>query len=216
MGFFGRLSSKKKENAVDAELKEGESEYLMGIGYYEQQSYEESLKCFRSAAEKGHVGAQYRLGRMYYDGVCVELSEEEAYKWFKLAADKGEKESQFVLASMYIRGNGVEKISYYEAFKWFKAASENGHPGATMNLGYLYASGSGTAQSDSDAFKCYMSVAEKDNPYAQYSVGNLYNNYIRVHSEYYKEFLQACKEVNNIYGIFPENYEKQQLFFCDT
>lgn len=160
---------KPNDNADD----EPPAEFLLGIGYQNQRKYKKAAESFLIAAEKGHAGSQYHLGRLYYDGVGMDIDEEEAYKWFLKAAEQGDRDSQFMLGHMYEQGL-TTGMSYEKAFEWFKRSADNGHVGAMMNIGYMYAAGMGTEQSYEKAFECYMSAAEKQDPYAQYSVGNLY------------------------------------------
>ena len=43
----------------------------------------------KRAAEKGHMRAQYMLGRMYELGLGMRADPVHAYKWYSLAADQG-------------------------------------------------------------------------------------------------------------------------------
>lgn len=53
------------------------------------QSYTESAKWFRLAANQGYAHAQYMLGSMYLDGLGVSKSYTTAVKWFRLSANQG-------------------------------------------------------------------------------------------------------------------------------
>ena len=52
------------------------------------QDYQEALKWYQLAAEKGNAYAQSDLGDMYYNGEGVPQDYEEALKWYRLAAEK--------------------------------------------------------------------------------------------------------------------------------
>lgn len=68
------------KNSVD--FQDGEDAYSRG-------DYATALKKSRLLAEKGHAGAQYRLGVMYGAGQGVQRDSIEAQKWFGLAAAQG-------------------------------------------------------------------------------------------------------------------------------
>ena len=46
---------------------------------------------YRSAADQGHAGAQYRLGLCYANGKGVSKDVAEAKRWYQKAADRGHK-----------------------------------------------------------------------------------------------------------------------------
>ncbi len=48
----------------------------------------------KRAAEKGHVRAQYMLGRMYELGLGMRADPVQAYKWYSLSGGQGYKMSQ--------------------------------------------------------------------------------------------------------------------------
>ncbi len=55
------------------------------------QDYTETMKWYRMAAEQGHAGAQYGLGKMYANGQGVTQDYVQAHMWFNLAAAQGDK-----------------------------------------------------------------------------------------------------------------------------
>ena len=48
----------------------------------------------KRAAEKGHIRAQYMLGRMYELGLGMRADPVQAYKWYSLSGGQGYKMSQ--------------------------------------------------------------------------------------------------------------------------
>ena len=58
------------------------------------QDYEEAVKWYSRAAEKGHAYAQHNLGVMYATGQGVAKDYIEAHKWLNLAAAQGNKEAR--------------------------------------------------------------------------------------------------------------------------
>lgn len=61
----------------------------MGTVYYNGRDYERAVSCFRNAAEKEDVAAQYNLGVCYYNGQGVPQNTDLAAQWWFEAAMKG-------------------------------------------------------------------------------------------------------------------------------
>ena len=80
-----------------------------GVKLYNEDNYEEAVKLFRLAAEKGYARAQCNLGVCYEYGRGVEQSYEEAVKLYKLAAEQGNAIAQCNLGYCYKISQGVEK-----------------------------------------------------------------------------------------------------------
>ena len=96
--------------------------------------YEEAVKWFRLAADKGDAGGQFHLGNMYRTGNGVAQNHDEAVKWFRLAAGQGDASAQFNLGIVYKKGHGVNQ-SFEEAVGWFRLAAEQGHAKALIMCG---------------------------------------------------------------------------------
>ena len=141
-------------------------------------------------AEKGHPGAQFRLAKMYRDGIGVEKDKELALKWMKSSAEQGHsgakmnlldlippgeafrmcsemaetgnRDAQFRLARMYRDGKGTERNPDL-AFKWMKSSADQGHPGAREGIiDFL---------PPDEALSAYRELAESGNRNAQFNLG---------------------------------------------
>lgn len=89
------------QEKLDALNKRIASElYEKGMEKYDKKEYEEAFKLFMVAIEKGHAGAQYKIGEAYYYGYGVEKNKEEAVKWYKLAAENGNIDAESRLVSL--------------------------------------------------------------------------------------------------------------------
>ncbi len=93
-------------------------------------------------AEKGDAESQYKLGKMYTEGVGVNIDRAKAIEAFENAANQGYAKAEYNLGLSYYEGSGVTK-DMSTAYKWFKAAAEQGDPAAQYYLGMMFASGSG-------------------------------------------------------------------------
>lgn len=72
------------------------------------------------------INAQYSMGVLYLEGICVQKNYDKAYKYFLESGDKGSVSGQFNLALMFYNGlieNGGKKA----ACKWFYRASQALH-----------------------------------------------------------------------------------------
>lgn len=102
--------------------KKGE-DYYYGRGV--KKNYEEAVKWYRLAAEKGNSSAQNNLGWMYQKGYGVTKDYAEAVKWYRKSAEQGNATGQFLLGGMYENGYGVKK-NKKEAKKLYTLSAAQG------------------------------------------------------------------------------------------
>ena len=100
------------------------------------EANEERFKKVQSQAEKGNADSQYKLGKMYSEGVGVSIDNGKAAKAFESAAKQGHAKAEYNLGLSYYEGTGVKK-SRKTAYKWFKAAAEKNHPAAPVSYTHL-------------------------------------------------------------------------------
>ena len=109
-----------------------QAQYQLGVLYLRGQEVErnvfEAIRWFHMAAEKGHLKAQFSLGRAYATGNAVD----QAVIWYTKAAERGHPMAQNNLGRMYARGTGVEK-DYVQAYKWWLLSSDKGARSAERN-----------------------------------------------------------------------------------
>jgi len=120
-------------------------DFNKGYEAYKKGDYANALSEWRPLAKKGHVGAQFNLGLMYFKGQGLPRDYRTAAKWYTLAAEQGFARAQYSLGLMYGKGQGVPQ-GYKEAFKWFRKAAEQGHAEAQKNLSWMYSTGTGVIQ----------------------------------------------------------------------
>jgi TPR repeat protein/ubiquitin-protein ligase len=116
----GELQGKSIEQHADADLNAQNSETLFqeGRSAFEFGEYGAAVAPFLTAAEGGHVRAQFLLGLLYYFGEGVAENLSQAAWWFRKAAEQGDPEAAFHLAFCYYTGEGVTKDPC-EAARWF-------------------------------------------------------------------------------------------------
>ena len=181
-----------RRTAWIAEAMEGniQTQYKLGTFYYSgnqgfPQNQKEAIKWFLSAAERGHVDAQYHLGVCYFHGEGVPKDSFTAWKWFREAhknghrevtpawlhlrlreaAERGHAEAQYEFGMCFYRGEGVPKDNA-EAKKWFRQAQTRGHAGAAEALIEIDA--------PKEKAEEYRKLAEWGDVQAQYQLGMCY------------------------------------------
>ncbi len=102
-----------EEVKAKAQAGDAESEYQLGLRYYNGESvakdFAEAVKWFGKAAEQGFAPAQSDLGRSYLNGEGVPKDVAEAVKWFRKAAEQNFAKAQNNLGLCYAKGDGVAK-----------------------------------------------------------------------------------------------------------
>ena len=93
--------------------------YIKGDGV--NQSYTESKKWFRLAADQGNDNAQSKLGEYYAPGVGVPKNFAEAAKWLHMASQQGNTLALYQLADIYKEENNCSELA-----KWYDLATEQG------------------------------------------------------------------------------------------
>ena len=79
----------------------------------------------KTLAEQGQVDAQYRFGRILFQGVGVVQDYKAAFYWLEKAAGQGHAEAQLALGNMYYSGAGI-KSDIERAYLWFTLAAAQG------------------------------------------------------------------------------------------
>src|SRR6266581_766383 len=120
----------RRLGAYGSEAGEVAEIFNEGLKYYQGQgvarNYAEAVGKFRKAAERGHAGAQFILGRCHEEGTGVTKDFAEAMKWYRKAAQNGLADAQLTLGQIYNDAISPSK-DYVEAFVWFTLAAGQGN-----------------------------------------------------------------------------------------
>lgn len=177
--------------AFDGEsvAQEGQSPWAVfrsGYSAYERGEKEEAVEAYRYAAEKGQVGARWKLGRMYAEGDGVTRNDYEAFRFFSEVARQdvppGSHEESYVSDALvaiagYLRtgipeapvaANPAAAREYY-----MRAAATYRNPHAQFELGQMFLEGEGGAKNVQQAARWLQLAAEKGHAGAQATLGNL-------------------------------------------
>lgn len=147
------------------------------------QDFEEAFYLFQLEAEKGNALAMFNMGRMFADGLSVEIDIEESYKWYEKALNafckvedkKSWKYTEYRIGKMYSQGFGTE-IDYERAAYWLSLSADERYKFAEYSLGGLYYRGQGVEQSYERAFDLYLNSAKQGFPYADFEVAKMYSD----------------------------------------
>jgi uncharacterized protein len=102
-----------------------------------------------AASYFGDPDAQYRLGRLYLDGVSGTRDAKQAARWLSLAASKGQYEAQAVFGAMLFKGEYVPRQAA-RGLMWLTLARDAASPKETW-ITDLYAAAMKQATEDDRA-----------------------------------------------------------------
>lgn len=119
--------------------------------------------------------AQFLLGKMYYNGVGVEIDKNKSIELFKISAQNDFFRSLNFLG--YIHGySDIENINYDDAFNYYRKAAKLGYCVAIYNLGNMYERGMGVEKNLSIAHDLYLLSAKQKYANALCALGMLYHS----------------------------------------
>jgi hypothetical protein len=156
--------------------------YLYGSDDTEPD-FEQALRLFLEEAEDGNALAMHDLGRMYADGLGMEIDADTAFYWYEKALFafmdiEAEKENRYIeyrIGKMHAAGLGTAQ-DYEEAAGWFDTAVSKNHKYAQYSLAGLYYRGQGVEQNYQTAFELYRRSARQHVPYAHYELAKMYRD----------------------------------------
>lgn len=147
------------------------------------QDFEEAFYLFQSEAEKGNALAMFNMGRMFADGLGMEIDILKAHEWYEKALNafhrvedrKPWEYTEYRIGKMYSQGLGTEE-DYEKAAYWLTPSAEERYKFAEYSLGGLYYRGQGVEQSYESAFDFYLQSAKQGFPYAEFEVAKMYRD----------------------------------------
>ena len=145
------------------------------------QDFEDAFCLFQSEAEKGNALAMFNMGRIFADGLGVEIDMEESYAWYEKALNafhkvedkKSWKYTEYRIGKMYSQGLGTEE-DYEKVAYWLTLSAKERYKFAEYSLGGLYYRGQGAEQNYGRAFDLYLKSAKQGFPYADFEAAKQY------------------------------------------
>lgn len=142
--FYQNMSLLQRRVLKKALSGDTESQCEMGAYYADQSGshldYQEAIRWYEAAAEKGTERALFEIGRIYdINGTGIDGEKDKALKIYKKLAVSGYPTAQCILGMKYRLGDGVRE-NLNEAAKWLERSALQGHDAAIRNLADLYRS----------------------------------------------------------------------------
>lgn len=189
LGLFGGASG---VFALDADILSKNATpteaFRLGFNAYKQGDKTTAVEALTYAAEKGHAGAQWKLGRMYAEGDGLAKDDLKAFEMFSEVADAHADDNPdggsarfvanaFVALGSYYRDgipNSAIKSDFGRARQMFAyAASYFGDPDAQLNLARMYYDGQGGERDLRQAVRWAKLATNKGNIEAQALLGHM-------------------------------------------
>ena len=98
--------------------------YKEAKALYDAKNYAAAVPKLKTAAEKGHKKAQYRLGRCYDKGHGVTENDALAFQWYMKSAKQDYAKAQYQLGKSYMKGKGAA-ADQKKASSWLKKVVKN-------------------------------------------------------------------------------------------
>lgn len=92
-----------------------------------RKNHSAAARCFKIAAELGHIDASYSYGWCLRHGAGLRQNDVEAIKWLKLAADMGNVNAAYSYANCCEEGVGTGIKNRRDALTYYRKAASNGH-----------------------------------------------------------------------------------------
>jgi hypothetical protein len=170
----------------------------LGNLYQKRGDHKAAVKCYRLAAELGHVTAQFELAVSYGSGVGHHQQDySQARKWLQAAAEHGHGEAAYRLAIMDRDGIGLAKPDIKKALHWMRHAAKQEHVEAQYQLALLYRS-LGVAKKEK-SLRWLHKAADQKHPQAQFELGKRYYEGNEVSQDYVKAAQYLPAAVKSLY-----------------
>jgi len=156
--------------------------FKLGVSAYKNGDKDEALRALALAAEQGHIGAKWKLARMYADGDGVHGDEIQAYQMFlKVVREGGDGQSynesyiaDALVALGFYASHGIAGANPDEAREFYiRAATNYGHPVAQYELGRMLLTGEGGVSDPLQAARWFQLSARKGHVPAQAMLGHM-------------------------------------------
>lgn len=199
---FEILSAESKSGMPFASYAVGQA-YELGQGVEKDLSsahnfYAEALKGLEKVFTKNHDdNISYKIGMMYLNGKGTDIDLECAEKYLLLSADSNNYKAQYMLGKLY---QSDSKKDFQKAEKVLIKGAENAQDKTGLceySLGKLYLS-----QERYDKAASYLErSAAKDNYYAAYTLGKLYQKQFNDDALAEKHLMHAAEHKDDVMGI---------------
>lgn len=122
---------------------------------------QQALEWLKETAQAGMAQAQYRLGKMLYQGDFVPKDVAQALEWLRKAAIQGHPYAQYALGQIFLSGEDVPR-DLHAASEWFQKAANQGNQYAEQALARIDSSANGIAIQAAARLLHHLSIIFRD------------------------------------------------------
>ncbi len=176
--------------------------------------FEQAFTLLQTESQNGNVLAVFDLGRMYADGLGVEIDTEKAQKYYAQALDGFEtlehrkpwKYLEYRIGKMHSQGLGTEQ-DYEVSAEWFAKSASQKYKFAEYSLGGQYMRGQGVEQSNEKAFELYLRSAKQGFPYADFEVAKMFRDGVGTEKDSEQSKLYFEKAYIGFVGLEKQSHD---------
>ncbi len=176
------------DNGADGGKRNPWAVFKFGFSAYKKGDKNEAVKAYRYAAEQGHAGANWKLGRMFAEGDGVNRDDYQAYRYFeqvvRTGAEQGSPDETYLADSLValagylktgIPNTPVKANPAVSQDLYMQAATIYGDARAQFEVGrmFLQRAGKTSANNIRQAARWLDLAAQKGHAGAQALLGNL-------------------------------------------
>lgn len=160
--------------------------FRFGFSAYKKGKKQEAVEAYQYAAEKGQLGASWKLGRMYAEGDGVERDDYEAFKYFvdiaRRDVEPGSPDAPYISDALVaiagylkrgIPGTNITPNPTVSREYYMRAAATYRNPKAQFEMGKMFLVGDGVRRNVKQAGRWLQLATEKGHAGAQALLGNL-------------------------------------------
>lgn len=136
-----------------------EAQAYLSVLYVNMEEYSKALVWARKASQTSNPTGYYILGRIYNEGLGVEVDQLKGLEYFEESANNGDADAQNLVGNIYTDADFVEH-DYKKAFDNYQKAAAQGHAYGMLNLGLCYQDGQGTKKNSSLAKEWIQKAAD--------------------------------------------------------
>lgn len=171
----------KTDLYAKAENGDADAQYNLALYYtgLEKKDYEIVVMWLRKAAQKGHLEAQFALGKIYQFGrgkVYQDLK--ESVYWYEKAANQGDVQAATHLQVLSnSKGYQLDRIPNSDDkwdVQWIIKTAQQGDVQSQFDLGRLYQEGKKIKMNYKKAFSWYYQAADKGHQEAMLALAGMY------------------------------------------
>ena len=149
--------------------------YCYAYGHGVEQDSIKSLIWLNRALNDKFYTAYYLLGKMYKDGICVNVNKDKAFEMFQEGDYHNDEKSSYYLAFCHLDGIGISPDTI-RAVNQFISCAHNGTKAAMISLGNIYSSDKFKFKDLKFAAEWYEKAAKLNDEYSFNKLLNVYKD----------------------------------------